>query len=1005
MRNLLALLLFMPSLCLAQIPDYVPADGLMAFYALDGNALDASPHANHGAMTSVAFVEDRFGNPQGSAYFSGASCTPRMDAMLDLSSADSIMTVSFFVKKVGNGCSNPRIWEFWSSVYANNMQCAWFNSSSATIGVSGAQISEGVPSADEWYHFAVVATVDSTWGYQNGQLTHVTPINRVFPLIGDLAIGRMNHPAWDAFNGCIDEFGVWNRGLSPEEIAALANFDTDTTNTTNADNEDSNSLDSLCMPTDSLVTWFPFDGDALDASGNDNDGVIYGAVPADDRLGNPGGSLEFTVNGSGGWGAAQDRVVVSNPPISDANAFTMVSWIYLEEKPAPFDNRPHTIMGRWSGNGQSVFRFQAYYDGTLMTQIDGLGNLILGSIPYQQWTHVGSTFDGQYIRHYINGDLAGSLDLGPDAQLPISSSDLTIGELHMSNGHWYLFSGRLEDVGYYDRALSDEEVLCIALGATPISGCTDPTACNYDSSATVDDGSCLLTGGLDLEECLEVTEDGELVLTVPSSLSSFAWEDGSSSPSRPIGVGGEFILTATVGDLPSYGASLEDGLVFHIDTANQEAYLATPTQVGDGAQFGCKFTITGAWGTAMGDGLANTEVILDACADPTIAAAVASNVGPGWFLPSQAELDAIRTRLHDAGFGAYFTDNTDNWYWPSTECEASPADAAGSMHFTDGFYATCNNKDSNPGGVIAAKRIPLDLCFVSDTLFIATPCTSATLEPACGEGTVWDPVNEECIIAIPADLNYDGCVSVNDLLVLLTVHGTCPPYPEWPDEPTDTTWICGDPVTYWDYDYATVLIGDQCWFAENLRTEQYATGDSIPYGLTDGEWASTTTGATAVFGEGSSNCINWVPEILDACNDLTSLEAYGRLYNWYAVDDIRNLCAAGWHVASDDEWTVLENFVGEQGFSGIEGEVLKSTYGWYNNGNGSNEFGFKVFPAGNRNFNDAGTFRDVGWSGYFWRSTSIGDDALGCSLSNNYGHIHHQAYSKRNGFSVRCLKD
>ena len=70
-------------------------------------------------------------------------------------------------------------------------------------------------------------------------------------------------------------------------------------------------------------------------------------------------------------------------------------------------------------------------------------------------------------------------------------------------------------------------------------------------------------------------------------------------------------------------------------------------------------------------------------------------------------------------------------------------------------------------------------------------------------------MNEECIIAILADLNYDGCVSVNDLLRPPRRPWNLPPYPEWPDEPTDTTRDLRRPPTYWDYDYATVPIGDQ----------------------------------------------------------------------------------------------------------------------------------------------------------------------------------------------------
>ena len=112
--------------------------------------------------------------------------------------------------------------------------------------------------------------------------------------------------------------------------------------------------------------------------------------------------------------------------------------------------------------------------------------------------------------------------------------------------------------------------------------------------------------------------------------------------------------------------------------------------------------------------------------------------------------------------------------------------------------------------------------------------------------------------------------------------------------------------------YDVVEIGDQCWFAENLRTTVYGNGDAIPAGLTEGEWTSTTSGATAVHGEGSSSCSNYSPDI-DACDEEQSLTEYGRLYNWYAVDDARGLCPSGWHVPTDEEWTDLEDFISAQG--------------------------------------------------------------------------------------------
>ena len=98
------------------------------------------------------------------------------------------------------------------------------------------------------------------------------------------------------------------------------------------------------------------------------------------------------------------------------------------------------------------------------------------------------------------------------------------------------------------------------------------------------------------------------------------------------------------------------------------------------------------------------------------------------------------------------------------------------------------------------------------------------------------------------------CVAAGDVLNLLSTFGTCPPIPEWPDEPTDTTWACGDIVTYFGFDYPTVQIGNQCWFTENLRNTQYANGDDIPGGLDGVAWDTTQEGAWSIYGEGSSDC-------------------------------------------------------------------------------------------------------------------------------------------------------
>jgi len=220
---------------------------------------------------------------------------------------------------------------------------------------------------------------------------------------------------------------------------------------------------------------------------------------------------------------------------------------------------------------------------------------------------------------------------------------------------------------------------------------------------------------------------------------------------------------------------------------------------------------------------------------------------------------------------------------------------------------------------------------------------------------------------------------------------------------------CGDAIALDGYSYSTVLIGDQCWFAENLRTTIYADGTAIPAGLTDGEWTSTTSGATAVYGEGSSTCANYSPDI-DACDEAQSLAEYGRLYNWYAVDDSRGLCPSGWHVPTDGEWTVMIDFLS----GGNTGGQLKTTYGWNGGGNGTNSSGFSGLPGGVRysystNYHDAGDFHNAGSSGRWWSSSSYVSSGSSYAWSRYLYYsnesIHHGSFYLGDGFSVRCVRD
>ena len=256
------------------------------------------------------------------------------------------------------------------------------------------------------------------------------------------------------------------------------------------------------------------------------------------------------------------------------------------------------------------------------------------------------------------------------------------------------------------------------------------------------------------------------------------------------------------------------------------------------------------------------------------------------------------------------------------------------------------------------------------------------------------------------DFNNDGEIGSSDLIVFLSFYGN-----EWPIVPE---FNCGETVTHQDYAYQTVQIGDQCWFAENLRSTHYANGDMIQTNLSDSAWGSyPAVGRTTIYGYGEDCLDNSVD--IDACDTVQSLLSYARLYNWYAVSDARNVCPSGWHVPSDDEWMELEVALGmgtEEAASiswrgTDQGDQLKTTSGWYFNsfwdGNGTDSSGFSALPGGLRYSH--GAYATGGASGYLWSVTGSFQMAWYRRLSDTKSTVFRNNTNPFNGFSVRCLKD
>ena len=199
-------------------------------------------------------------------------------------------------------------------------------------------------------------------------------------------------------------------------------------------------------------------------------------------------------------------------------------------------------------------------------------------------------------------------------------------------------------------------------------------------------------------------------------------------------------------------------------------------------------------------------------------------------------------------------------------------------------------------------------------------------------------------------------------------------------------FVCGDSTAYNGHAYATVAIGSQCWFKDNLQTSLYADGTPIPEVTDAAVWSALSAGARCDYG-----------------NSSLSVDTYGRLYNWEAVDHDSGLCPTGWHVASDAEWWMLEGHVGGQGFAGQEGAALKSTSGWDNAGNGTDDFGFTALPGGYR-FVD-GSFFSQGSYGYWWSSSSFGSESWARGMLSEGPEVIRSSFDPRGAFSVRCLQD
>jgi uncharacterized protein (TIGR02145 family) len=185
-----------------------------------------------------------------------------------------------------------------------------------------------------------------------------------------------------------------------------------------------------------------------------------------------------------------------------------------------------------------------------------------------------------------------------------------------------------------------------------------------------------------------------------------------------------------------------------------------------------------------------------------------------------------------------------------------------------------------------------------------------------------------------------------------------------------------------------ITIGNQVWSSSNLNVSRYRNGDIIPQVTNNSDWQNLTTGAWCWYNNDS----------------VTYAATYGKLYNWYAVNDLRGLAPLGWHIPTDAEWTILTDYLGGTIVAGGKMKQTGTTLWTSPNTSATNTSSFSGLPGGTREY--GGAFTYVGSLGGWWSASQ------NTTTTAWYRYLWHSVADatrlndyKARGFSVRCVRD
>jgi hypothetical protein len=446
----------------AQVPSYVPTNGLVGYWPFNGNANDVSGNGNNGTVNGATLTTDRFGNSNSAYYFN----------LFDFIQTDYLgisgnneRTISFWIKnQYSNRTINPLNYGGGNSTYGDsffirlnrnyqNDQCGCWPTTFEGAGIDGAHlhlIYSTVTGDNNWHNYVYVVgssannfrdikiyrdgilisnTSQIIFDYNNASqsLSLNTYTNPSYPLTfgkSDANISSAGSQLDAAPTENLDDIGMWNRALTQQEITNIYNSSLPQTACLPAN-----------VPTTGLVGYWPFCGNANDESGNANNGTVNGATLTTDRFGNTNSAYNFD--------GINDNIGLGN--FFNYTSFSISMWV----KPGNQNGHAVIIDNNHASSNNWVFQTISNFSNNGYNFINS--NEVLLST--NNWNHVILSYSVGVVRVYLNGNLVTETPWSLNYN---NSPSLFLGYWQAANARFW--KGDMDDIGIWNRALTQEEI-------------------------------------------------------------------------------------------------------------------------------------------------------------------------------------------------------------------------------------------------------------------------------------------------------------------------------------------------------------------------------------------------------------------------------------------------------------------------------------------------------------------------------------------------------------------